>query len=142
MVNFWVVAPCSLVEVYRQFIGVYCFHRQDDNPLMEAVRTSDTSINLYQITQFNNPTDTHLLLTAVRISKLTSKFSLICYTFAVCSFTMTFCRLRYLKVYNKKLLLILKVGGRGINRFSSGSFRFTPGVKCNRSSHQKQNQPE
>jgi hypothetical protein len=27
---FWVVDPCSLVEVYRRFRGVYCLHHQGD----------------------------------------------------------------------------------------------------------------
>jgi hypothetical protein len=28
---FWVVAPCSLVEVYQRFRGTCCLHYQDDN---------------------------------------------------------------------------------------------------------------
>jgi hypothetical protein len=28
MAVFWVVAPCSLVEVYRRFGGTYCLHHQ------------------------------------------------------------------------------------------------------------------
>jgi hypothetical protein len=39
---FWDVAPCSHVEFYRRFIGVYCLHHQ--GTLMEAVRTSETSV--------------------------------------------------------------------------------------------------
>jgi hypothetical protein len=31
MAVFWVVSPCSLVEVYRRFIGAYCLHHQDDD---------------------------------------------------------------------------------------------------------------
>jgi hypothetical protein len=27
MAVFWVVAPCSLVEVYRRFRDAYCFHQ-------------------------------------------------------------------------------------------------------------------
>jgi hypothetical protein len=27
---FWVVAPCSLVEVYWRFSGAFCLHHQDD----------------------------------------------------------------------------------------------------------------
>jgi hypothetical protein len=30
MAVFWVVAPCSLVDVYRRFRGVYCLHHQGD----------------------------------------------------------------------------------------------------------------
>jgi hypothetical protein len=34
--------------------------------MMEAARTSETSVNLYQAMQRNNPEDNHLLLAAVR----------------------------------------------------------------------------
>jgi hypothetical protein len=27
---FWDVAPCSLVEINRRFVGVYCLHLQGD----------------------------------------------------------------------------------------------------------------
>jgi hypothetical protein len=30
MAVFWVVAPCSLLEVYRRFTGVCCLHHQSD----------------------------------------------------------------------------------------------------------------
>jgi hypothetical protein len=30
MAVFWVVAPCSLVEIYRPFRGACCLHHQDD----------------------------------------------------------------------------------------------------------------
>jgi hypothetical protein len=30
MAVFWVVAPCSLVEVYRRFRGSCCLHHQGD----------------------------------------------------------------------------------------------------------------
>jgi hypothetical protein len=40
---FWVVAPCSLVEVYRPAL------------MMEAASTSETSVNFYQTTRSNNP---------------------------------------------------------------------------------------
>jgi hypothetical protein len=30
MTVFWVVAPCSLVEVYRRFRGAFCLHYQGD----------------------------------------------------------------------------------------------------------------
>jgi hypothetical protein len=49
MVAFWVVAPCSLVEVYRLFVL-----------LMEAASISETSVNFYQTTRRNNPEDSHL----------------------------------------------------------------------------------
>jgi hypothetical protein len=28
MATFWYVAPCSLVEVNRRFVGAYCVHNQ------------------------------------------------------------------------------------------------------------------
>jgi hypothetical protein len=40
----WNVAPCSLVEVDRRFIGAYCLHHQDIALMMEAVCTSETSV--------------------------------------------------------------------------------------------------
>jgi hypothetical protein len=33
MAVFWVVAPCSLVEVYQRFRGVCCLHHQGDEYL-------------------------------------------------------------------------------------------------------------
>jgi hypothetical protein len=44
---FWDVAPCSMVEVYRRFTGVYCLHHQGD----------ETSVYLYQTTRRNIPED-------------------------------------------------------------------------------------
>jgi hypothetical protein len=45
MAVFWVVAPCSLVEVARK---------------VEAVRSSETAVNVYQTTRRCNPEDNHL----------------------------------------------------------------------------------
>jgi hypothetical protein len=53
MVVFWVVAPCSLVEVYRRFKGACCLY-------IRAMSTSETSVNIYQTTRCNNPEDSHL----------------------------------------------------------------------------------
>jgi hypothetical protein len=50
MAVFWVVAPCSLVEVYRRFIAL----------MMEAASTSETSVNFHQTTWRNNSEDSHL----------------------------------------------------------------------------------
>jgi hypothetical protein len=44
------VAPCSHVEVYRRFRGAYCLHHQGAL-MMEAVRTSETSVNIYLTTR-------------------------------------------------------------------------------------------
>jgi hypothetical protein len=52
MAVFWVVAPCSLVEVYRRFRVIAL--------MMQAVSTSETSVNFYQTTQRYNPEDSHL----------------------------------------------------------------------------------
>jgi hypothetical protein len=46
MAVFWVVAPCSLVEVYRRFRGPCCLHHGPDDQktaifVLTAVRTSN-----------------------------------------------------------------------------------------------------
>jgi hypothetical protein len=62
MVVFWVVAPCSLVEVYQRFRGPCSLHHQGDHrPDDEAARTSETLVNFYQTTRRYNPEDSHLL---------------------------------------------------------------------------------
>jgi hypothetical protein len=43
---FWVVAPCSLLEVYQRFKGPCCLHHQGDD--------------FYQTTWRYNPEDSHL----------------------------------------------------------------------------------
>jgi hypothetical protein len=43
MAVFWVVAPCSLVEVYQRFRGPCCLHHQIAL-MMEAARTSETVV--------------------------------------------------------------------------------------------------
>jgi hypothetical protein len=68
MAVFWVVAPCSLVEVYRHFRGACCLHHQgDDRPddggialIIETARTSETSVSFYQTSRRNNLEDSHL----------------------------------------------------------------------------------
>jgi hypothetical protein len=50
MAVFWVIAPCSLVEVYQRFIAL----------MMEAARTSETLVNFYQTARRYNPEDSHL----------------------------------------------------------------------------------
>jgi hypothetical protein len=49
MAVFWVVTQCSLVNIYRAIAL-----------MMEAARTSETSVNFYQITLRNNPEDGRL----------------------------------------------------------------------------------
>jgi hypothetical protein len=51
MALFWVVAPCSLV-VLAASIAIAL--------MMEAARTSETLVNLYQTTRRYNPEDSHL----------------------------------------------------------------------------------
>jgi hypothetical protein len=49
----WVVAPCSLVEVYQRFRGPCCLHHQGE-------RASETLVNFYQTTRHYNSEDSHL----------------------------------------------------------------------------------
>jgi hypothetical protein len=47
MAVFWVVAPCSLVEVYQRFRGACCLHHQGDQGTLKTTRRY-------------NPEDSHL----------------------------------------------------------------------------------
>jgi hypothetical protein len=58
MTVFWDVAPCGLVEVDRHFRGAYCLHHQVAL-MVEAVSTSETSVNFYETTRRNIPEDLH-----------------------------------------------------------------------------------
>jgi hypothetical protein len=76
MTDFWVVALCSLEEVYGRFRDTCCLHHQSDEWLkftdvseiraaiialmMEAASSSETSVNFYQTTRGNNLEDSHL----------------------------------------------------------------------------------
>jgi hypothetical protein len=40
MAVFWVVAPCSLVEVYQRFRGPCCLHYQGDESLIHISTVS------------------------------------------------------------------------------------------------------
>jgi hypothetical protein len=55
MAFFWVVAPCSLVEVYQRFRGACFLHHQGDDG------------NFYQTTQCNNPEGSHFLSEIVTV---------------------------------------------------------------------------
>jgi hypothetical protein len=59
---FWVVVPCSLVEIYYRFRGPCCLHHQGllIALMMEAARSSETLVNFYQTTRRYNPEDRHL----------------------------------------------------------------------------------
>jgi hypothetical protein len=54
MTAFWNVAPCSLVEIDRRFRGAYCLHHQIAL-VIEAVSTSETSVNFYVTAGRNIP---------------------------------------------------------------------------------------
>jgi hypothetical protein len=57
---FWDIAPCGHIEVDWHFRGVYCHHYQ--GALMEAVHTSETSVNFSVTTWCYIPEDTKLEL--------------------------------------------------------------------------------
>jgi hypothetical protein len=53
---FWGIVPCSLVEIGRHFVHSHCLHHQGDDSyalMMEAVSTSQTSVNFYETTWRN-----------------------------------------------------------------------------------------
>jgi hypothetical protein len=54
---FWVVAPCSLVEVNQRFRVPCCLHHQGDE---YSSRASETLVHFYQTTRRYNPEDSHL----------------------------------------------------------------------------------
>jgi hypothetical protein len=56
MVVFWIVAPCSLVELYRRFIAASIIIAL----MLEAASTSEASVNVCKTTQRNNPEDCDL----------------------------------------------------------------------------------
>jgi hypothetical protein len=63
MTVIWVVAPCSLEDVYWRFRGACCVHHQCSSPwalMVEAASTSEMSVNIYQTTWCNNPEDSRL----------------------------------------------------------------------------------
>jgi hypothetical protein len=59
MAVFWVVALCSLEQVYRRFSGAFGIH-YPGALMMEAVSTSETSVNFHQTKCRNIPEDSHL----------------------------------------------------------------------------------
>jgi hypothetical protein len=63
MAVFWIVALCSLVDVYQCFRGPCCLHNQGDRVIialmMEAARTSETLVNFYQTTRRYNLENSH-----------------------------------------------------------------------------------
>jgi hypothetical protein len=72
MAAFCVVAPCSLVEVYRRFRGTCCLHHQVIALMMEAASTSEMSVNFYRTAQRYNP-EVIFTLAAMRTSNPTQQ---------------------------------------------------------------------
>jgi hypothetical protein len=60
MTVFWNVGPCSLVDTDRRIRGAYCLTYSLIALMLEAVRTSGTSVSFYQTTRPNIPDDSHL----------------------------------------------------------------------------------
>jgi hypothetical protein len=59
---FWDVAPCIQIDVDRRFRGAYCLHDKGDEIalMMEAVRTSETSVNINLTTRRYIPEESKL----------------------------------------------------------------------------------
>jgi hypothetical protein len=72
MTVFGVVAPCSLVEVYRRLLAPSS-GRSLIALMMEAASTSEMSVNFYQTTRRNNPEDKSFSL----LSFLSSNISIL-----------------------------------------------------------------
>jgi hypothetical protein len=60
MAVFWIVAPCSLVEVYQLLEVLAASIIRASALMMEAARISETLVNFYQTTWSYNPEDSHL----------------------------------------------------------------------------------
>jgi hypothetical protein len=60
MTAFWDIAPCSIVEVDRRFRASYFLHHRFIDLMMEAVCTSETSVNLYEATRHSIPEGCHI----------------------------------------------------------------------------------
>jgi hypothetical protein len=75
---FWDVAPCSHVGVDLRFRGKYCLHHQAIIALMmEAVRTSETSVNFSVTTRRYIPKTLNFILAVVRTWNLTFNLDII-----------------------------------------------------------------
>jgi hypothetical protein len=61
---FWDVPLCGVIEVNRRFRGAYCLRRQGAE-MMEAVNTSETSVNFNQTTWSNIPEDSNFNINVV-----------------------------------------------------------------------------
>jgi hypothetical protein len=56
MAVFWVVAPCSLVELYQRFRGPCCLHHQGDESSLHGATTQKTIIFILTAVKTSNPT--------------------------------------------------------------------------------------
>jgi hypothetical protein len=83
---FWVVRPCSLVEVNRRFGSPCCLHHQGDVQalMIEAVRTFANPANFYQTTRCYNQKTPIFKITAVRTLNPTPHVSLMLMFTNVC----------------------------------------------------------
>jgi deoxyribodipyrimidine photolyase len=52
----------SRVEIYIRFGGIYCFHIQSGRVALKMNRSSETSVNSYQITWRKTPEDSILYI--------------------------------------------------------------------------------
>jgi hypothetical protein len=54
---FWVVAPCSLVEVYQRFRGPCCLHHQGDRTTQKAAIFAFPSLSFLLFIKFFSTAD-------------------------------------------------------------------------------------
>jgi hypothetical protein len=59
MTVFWFVVPCSLVEIDGRLRDTHCLHHQGAL-MIEAVSTSETLVNFYEIARRKVPEYSHL----------------------------------------------------------------------------------
>jgi hypothetical protein len=59
MKAFWDIAPRGLIGVDRHFRGAYFLYHKSDTLMMEAVRTSETSVYTNKITRRYIPWGSH-----------------------------------------------------------------------------------
>jgi hypothetical protein len=84
---FWVVAPCSLVEVYQRFRGPCCLHHQGEliALMMEAARTQKTAIFILTAVRTSNPTTLwYYLLLYAEVFQVTSSLQILWLKFYIC----------------------------------------------------------
>jgi hypothetical protein len=60
MAVFWVVAPCSPMEIYWSFRDICAWWWRHHRPNVWCSNTSETSVNFYQSTRLKSPEDSHI----------------------------------------------------------------------------------